>query len=192
MTARPSAFPRHISWCIRCSPARTSMSRAWRAIRPRGRAWPSAATCRYSPQDGSPSQQMAETRDLVTAANPQAEGDKLRAPYAMQRYVFVTDDKAEALSAAEAARYHPACGDVDAQQCPRGSTAHSCRRFRHPMNHRWRRSPAGWWWAMPTHVLKSWLPRSVHCSRCTSVASWGCPPCRRHVRCGRWSISAAR
>ena len=49
--------------------------------------------------------QMAETRDLVTAANPRAEGDKLRAPYAMQRYVFVTDDKAEALRAAEAARY---------------------------------------------------------------------------------------
>lgn len=50
-------------------------------------------------------EQMAETRDLVTAANKQAEGDQLRAPYAMQRYVFVTDDRSEALRAAEAARY---------------------------------------------------------------------------------------
>jgi len=49
--------------------------------------------------------QMQETRDLVTAANKHAKGDKLRAPYAMQRYVFVTDDKQEALKAAEAARY---------------------------------------------------------------------------------------
>jgi alkanesulfonate monooxygenase SsuD/methylene tetrahydromethanopterin reductase-like flavin-dependent oxidoreductase (luciferase family) len=49
--------------------------------------------------------QMRETRDLVTAAHPSAGGDMSRAPYAMQRYVFVTDDKAEALRAAEAARY---------------------------------------------------------------------------------------
>ena len=49
--------------------------------------------------------QMRETRDIVTAANTQANGDPTRAPYAMQRYVFVTDDKAEALRAAEAARY---------------------------------------------------------------------------------------
>jgi alkanesulfonate monooxygenase SsuD/methylene tetrahydromethanopterin reductase-like flavin-dependent oxidoreductase (luciferase family) len=49
--------------------------------------------------------QMLETRNLVIAANACAEGDKLRAPYAMQRYVFVTDDKSEALRAAEAARY---------------------------------------------------------------------------------------
>ena len=49
--------------------------------------------------------QMQETRDLVTAANKHANGDILRAPYAMQRYVFVTDDRQEALKAAEAARY---------------------------------------------------------------------------------------
>jgi alkanesulfonate monooxygenase SsuD/methylene tetrahydromethanopterin reductase-like flavin-dependent oxidoreductase (luciferase family) len=49
--------------------------------------------------------QMREVRDAVTAANTQAAGDPARAPYAMQRYVFVTDDKAEALGAAEAARY---------------------------------------------------------------------------------------
>jgi alkanesulfonate monooxygenase SsuD/methylene tetrahydromethanopterin reductase-like flavin-dependent oxidoreductase (luciferase family) len=50
-------------------------------------------------------EQMRETRAVVTAANPAAGGDAARAPYAMQRYVFVTDDKAEALRAAEAARY---------------------------------------------------------------------------------------
>ena len=49
--------------------------------------------------------QMQETRDLVTAANKHAHGDKRRAPYAMQRYVFVTHDRQEALKAAEAARY---------------------------------------------------------------------------------------
>jgi alkanesulfonate monooxygenase SsuD/methylene tetrahydromethanopterin reductase-like flavin-dependent oxidoreductase (luciferase family) len=49
--------------------------------------------------------QMRAVRDTVTAANAQAAGDPARAPYAMQRYVFVTDDKAEARRAAEAARY---------------------------------------------------------------------------------------
>jgi alkanesulfonate monooxygenase SsuD/methylene tetrahydromethanopterin reductase-like flavin-dependent oxidoreductase (luciferase family) len=49
--------------------------------------------------------EMRATRDIVTAANPGAGGDMRRAPYAMQRYVFVTDDKNEALKAAEAARY---------------------------------------------------------------------------------------
>ena len=71
-----------------------------------------------------------------------AEGDKLRAPYAMQRYVFVTDDKAEALrprrpraiSAASRCR----CGTMW-----RGWMARSCRRCRHPTNRRWRISPAG-------------------------------------------------
>jgi alkanesulfonate monooxygenase SsuD/methylene tetrahydromethanopterin reductase-like flavin-dependent oxidoreductase (luciferase family) len=50
-------------------------------------------------------EQMREVRAVVTAANPQADGNPARAPYAMQRYIFVTDDKAEALRAAEAARY---------------------------------------------------------------------------------------
>jgi alkanesulfonate monooxygenase SsuD/methylene tetrahydromethanopterin reductase-like flavin-dependent oxidoreductase (luciferase family) len=50
-------------------------------------------------------EQMRETRALVTAANHRAQGEPARAPYAMQRYVFVTDDRQEALRAAEAARY---------------------------------------------------------------------------------------
>ena len=61
--------------------------------------------CRYSPPAGAPSRRCRRRATWSTAANKHAEGDKLRAPYAMQRYVFVTDDRQEALKAAEAARY---------------------------------------------------------------------------------------
>lgn len=50
-------------------------------------------------------EQIAKTRDAITAANPGAGGVPGRAPFAMQRYVFVTDRRAEALEAAEGARY---------------------------------------------------------------------------------------
>ena len=59
----------------------------------------------------------AETRDLVTAANTHAKGDKLRAPYAMQRYVFVTDDKAGGAACRGSRALYPPRGDVDAEQC---------------------------------------------------------------------------
>ncbi len=83
---------------------------------------------------------MKEMRDLVTAANKNAKGDKLRAPYAMQRYVFVTDDKQEALKAAEAALYPPR-RDVHAEQCGAAGRRVPAE-CRHRTNHRWRISPA--------------------------------------------------
>jgi alkanesulfonate monooxygenase SsuD/methylene tetrahydromethanopterin reductase-like flavin-dependent oxidoreductase (luciferase family) len=49
--------------------------------------------------------QIAQTRHAITAANPRAGGNSDKAPFAMQRYVFVTDRRAEALQAAEGARY---------------------------------------------------------------------------------------
>ena len=64
--------------------------------------------------------QMQETRDMVTAANKHAKGDRLRAPYAMQRYVFVTDDKAGSAAGSRGGALYPPRRDVDAQQ--RGAT----------------------------------------------------------------------
>lgn len=48
---------------------------------------------------------IAETREKLRAAFVAAGGKHSEAPYAMQRYVFVTDDRNEALKAAEGARY---------------------------------------------------------------------------------------
>jgi alkanesulfonate monooxygenase SsuD/methylene tetrahydromethanopterin reductase-like flavin-dependent oxidoreductase (luciferase family) len=50
-------------------------------------------------------EQIGKVRDAITRANPLASGDKKRAPFAMQRYVYVTGDRNEALQAAEGARY---------------------------------------------------------------------------------------
>jgi len=50
-------------------------------------------------------EQIGAMRRAITAANPLAGGDPGRAPFAMQRYVFVTDRRDEALQAAEGARY---------------------------------------------------------------------------------------
>jgi alkanesulfonate monooxygenase SsuD/methylene tetrahydromethanopterin reductase-like flavin-dependent oxidoreductase (luciferase family) len=48
---------------------------------------------------------ILNVRNAITAANSRAEGDPDKAPFAMQRYVFVTDQRADALRAAEGARY---------------------------------------------------------------------------------------
>jgi alkanesulfonate monooxygenase SsuD/methylene tetrahydromethanopterin reductase-like flavin-dependent oxidoreductase (luciferase family) len=48
---------------------------------------------------------IAEMREKARQAYVAAGGEPAEAPYAMQRYVFVTDDRAEALKAAEGARY---------------------------------------------------------------------------------------
>jgi alkanesulfonate monooxygenase SsuD/methylene tetrahydromethanopterin reductase-like flavin-dependent oxidoreductase (luciferase family) len=50
-------------------------------------------------------EEIRKTRDKATAAYTAAGGKPEQAPYAAQRYVFVTDDRAEALRAAEGARY---------------------------------------------------------------------------------------
>ena len=104
MRARRSAFQRHISWCIRCSVGQTSMSRAWRAIRPRGRALPSAAMCRYSRQDGAP---LHRWRRRATSSRPRTRRPRATSCRHLRDAALrvVTDDKAEALRAAEAARY---------------------------------------------------------------------------------------
>lgn len=48
---------------------------------------------------------IAETREKTRALYVAAGGVAAEAPYAMQRYIFVTDDRDEALRAAEGARY---------------------------------------------------------------------------------------
>lgn len=48
---------------------------------------------------------IADVREKVRAAYVAAGGEAAKAPYAMQRYIFVTDDRNEALKAAEGARY---------------------------------------------------------------------------------------
>ncbi len=48
---------------------------------------------------------IAEVREQARGAYVAAGGEPSRAPYAMQRYIFVTDDRNEALKAAEGARY---------------------------------------------------------------------------------------
>jgi alkanesulfonate monooxygenase SsuD/methylene tetrahydromethanopterin reductase-like flavin-dependent oxidoreductase (luciferase family) len=48
---------------------------------------------------------IAQTRDKLRDAYVAAGGKHDEAPYAMQRYIFVTDDRAEALKAADGARY---------------------------------------------------------------------------------------
>lgn len=50
-------------------------------------------------------EQIQKTRDAITRANPLAQGDPARAPFGMQRYIFVAASRAEALQAAEGARY---------------------------------------------------------------------------------------
>jgi alkanesulfonate monooxygenase SsuD/methylene tetrahydromethanopterin reductase-like flavin-dependent oxidoreductase (luciferase family) len=48
---------------------------------------------------------IADVREKVRSLYVAAGGKPTEAPYAMQRYVFVTDDRKEALKAAEGARY---------------------------------------------------------------------------------------
>jgi alkanesulfonate monooxygenase SsuD/methylene tetrahydromethanopterin reductase-like flavin-dependent oxidoreductase (luciferase family) len=48
---------------------------------------------------------IAEVREKSRAHFIAAGGEAAHAPYAMQRYIFVTDDRREALQAAEGARY---------------------------------------------------------------------------------------
>ena len=50
-------------------------------------------------------EEIAKTRDKVATAYAAAGGKADAAPYAVQRYVFVTNDRAEALRAADGARY---------------------------------------------------------------------------------------
>jgi len=50
-------------------------------------------------------EEMRKTREKAAAAFAAAGGNAEAAPYAAQRYVFVTDDREEALRAAEGARY---------------------------------------------------------------------------------------
>ena len=53
----------------------------------------------------NPLEHIAKVRSAITAAKPQAGENPVKAPFAMQRYVFVTDQRSEALRAAEGARY---------------------------------------------------------------------------------------
>ncbi|MCC6471085.1 MAG: LLM class flavin-dependent oxidoreductase [Alphaproteobacteria bacterium] len=50
-------------------------------------------------------EQIKQTHDKVVQYYVESGGDADRTPFAMQRYMFVTDDKEEALQAAEGARY---------------------------------------------------------------------------------------
>ncbi|HLJ18938.1 MAG TPA: LLM class flavin-dependent oxidoreductase, partial [Stellaceae bacterium] len=50
-------------------------------------------------------EEIAKTRDKVAAAYAAVGGKPEETPYAAQRYVFVTDDRDEALRAADGARY---------------------------------------------------------------------------------------
>jgi len=60
-------------------------------------------------------EEIRKTRDKAAAAYSAAGGKAEAAPYAAQRYVFVTDDREEALRAAEGARYIRRIVHVDAQ-----------------------------------------------------------------------------
>jgi len=50
-------------------------------------------------------EQIKQTHDKVVEYYAETGGDPAKTPFAMQRYMFVTDDKNEALQAAEGARY---------------------------------------------------------------------------------------
>jgi len=50
-------------------------------------------------------EQIKQSRDKLAEYYAEAGGDPAKTPFAMQQYIFVTDDRNEALQAAEGARY---------------------------------------------------------------------------------------